>query len=165
MAIDSLRTKLRQYMVKGFKTIQADRGYNFSVLAVHEMMSDYENIVEGPCINIMPVQEKYSSAGQGGGRFTLGMVEKIIVFVVDFIIPADEDSILAEEQAISDMETYLGTYYMFPDPDFPSNHGCREAIIVSNKGFGLAVNKRFIGVSFTIHCYLGQYIRNPGVRA
>jgi hypothetical protein len=152
-------------MVKGFKTIQTSRGYNHDVLEVYEMKTDYENIVEAPCINIIPVQEQYSSAGQGAGNFTLGMMEKIIVFVVDFIVPATEDPLLDEEKAIADLEKYIGNYYMIPDPDFPTEWGCREAIIVSNQGFGIAVNKKFIGVSFTIRCYLGQYTNDPGRRA
>ena len=165
MAIESLKTRLRRLLVKGFKSIQTGSGYNFDVACVKEMWTDYENIPEFPMVNIFPIGEMYAAAGGGqGGQFTSGMQEKVVVFSVDFIVRVDEDPLLAQEQIVSDMETYIGNYYMIPDLDMPSIYGCREAIIVSNQNFGLAGNAQFVGVTFRIHCYIGQSLQNPGVR-
>ncbi len=165
MAIESLKTKLRRLLVKGFYSIQSSSGYNHDIALVKEMLTDYENIPEVPMINIFPIGEMYAAAGGGqNGQFTFGMQEKIVVFSVDFIAKATDDPLLVQEQMVSDMETYFGKYYMIPDLEMPSEYGCRESIIVSNQNFGLATNQNLIGVTFRIHCYLGQNLQNPGVR-
>lgn len=162
--IESIRSKLRRLMVKGFYQIQSGKGYSRDIKLVKELWTDYENIPEYPMINIFPIGELYSSAGSQNGNYTMGMLEKVVVFSIDYIDRVDEDPLLAQEQMISDMETYIGNYYMIPDTDNPADYGCRESIIISNQAFGITSNPNFLGVTFKIHCYIGQNILNPGVR-
>lgn len=155
--LKSLRQRILEALQFNLQEITVANGYSNDVGDVMIIPTSINKIKNFPAINIQTDRESILNLEEG--RHTLGMLHYRMPVHLDVYLDAYEDSDLAREKILADVEKRLMNNLSLPG--LTGRSSISELRLQDNIFFGVGANLPFIGVSLTLLLFYHQDILDP----
>lgn len=161
-----VRTAIKNAIIYAFENrINTTNGYNYNYV-INDPPKSHEQFAKLPAVNLSFGMEMCSNWETGNHLQKWGNEAKLhnmVDMVLDIYHMDGNNSTLAAENILYDVQKYLGNNYYIPDSN--NNRTVFNCIYKDSIQFGVDVNKPNCGISITYVIWYNQLLTSPDTLA